>query len=265
MVDFTPAAPPPASTNLFELPLPPLSEAADEAVRRARAFLFGVAQGGFWMRAVLHDYTESAHRIGVFLFSIATAERSFGEWREWRALRPSRDPDLPELVEKLAAFRDRWLPRALECLAALEDEGDRDECRVYIGEDELRPSRTWTAKAFVQRIRHMERDPLFAPVWSALVARGVVEELPDFDRALGDVEAFLRAAPLTDEELADMQRGREKAASDLARWLEERERELGPALNDAELRLLGIGDMVPPRFEGVSAFLLGKIEIAAKA
>lgn len=262
----SPRAPlPPPSTLLCDLIDRPPSEAADEAVRRARAFLVAVSLGGFWTRAVLHGYTQSTHQTGVYLFSLATGERSFEEWRLWRSLRPGRDPDLPELVQRLADFRQRWLPRALEVVSVLADEGDRGEAIYYIGEKEERPSRTWTAKAFVQRLRGMEKDPLFSPLWSALVARGLLEELPAFDRALADVQEHIRTIPVDDAELADMFEAREDAAEKLEKWLADRKRELASALNEEETLVLGFGDLVPPPFPGRSAFVLRDIEIAAKA
>jgi hypothetical protein len=262
-MDQAAAPPPPASTLLYHLPLPPLSEAAAGVVRRARAFLFGMGRGGFWARAVLQGYTESAHSCGVLYFGIVTAERSFGEWREWRALRPRRDPDLRESVDQLAAFRERWLERAREAVAVLADEDDREEVRYYLEEDDERPSRTWTAKAFVARLRGLQE--MSKPVWQALVARGLVEELPAFERVLADVQGFIRAAPVDAAELAEIQAGREDAALALQKWLAERREELAPALGEADLCLLGLGDRVPPPFEGRSAFLLEEVAIAAKA
>jgi hypothetical protein len=263
-VDTLRAASPPDSTGLDELPLPPLGDAADAAVRRARAFLFGVALGGFWTRAVLLGYTPDIHAAGVAHFRAATAEYSFAEWRSWRTLRPAADPDLPDLVGKLAAFRDRWLPRALEAVSVLADEGDREEVTFYIGEEDVRPSRTWTAKAFVQRMRAMENMDFYRPVWAALVAAGFLEELSAFDRALAGVQDFLRSAPLEEAEIAEIHAARTDAARRLEAWLDERRKELAPSLDERELVLLGLGDLVPPPFEGRSAFLLREIEIAAK-
>ncbi len=264
-MDTLRAAPPPDLEALDDLPLPPLGEAADETVRRARAFLFGVAQGGFWARAVLQGYTPNIHSTGVAHFRMVTAETSFAQWRLWRALRPTTDPDLPVLVDQLAAFRDRWLPRALEAVSALADEGDRAEVTSYIGEDEVRPSRTWTAKAFVQRLRGMENIDFYRPVWDALVARGLLDELPAFERALADVQGFVGSAPVDEVELAEIHLAREEAARHLEAWLEERRKELAPVLDEQDLVLLGLGDLVPPPFEGRSAFLLQEIEIPARA
>lgn len=147
----------------------------------------------------------------------------------------------------------------------LADEGDRNEALVYIGGDLERPSRTWTAKLFVACLRAMERDPIFKPVWGALVERGILEELPSFDQALADVQDFIRRAPVDEEEIAEIQRGREDAAAQLQRWLDDRERELAPVLDEVDMMVLGLGDLVPPPFTGPSAFMVQEIEIAAKA
>lgn len=250
--------------SLGELPLPPLGDAADAAVRRARAFLFAVSRGGFWTRAVLQGYTPGTHTVGVTYFRIATAEGSFAEWRLWRALRPTHDPDLPDLVEQLAAFRDRWLPRALKAVSVLGDEDDRAEVTYYVGADEVRPSHTWTAKAFVQRLRGMETVDFYRPVWDALVAQGLLDELPAFDSALAEVQDFIRSSPVDEVEISEIHGAREDAAGRLEAWLEERRRELAPALDERDLLLLGLGDVVPPPFTGPSAFLFQEIEIPAK-
>lgn len=251
--------------TLADVPLPPLSEEADETLRRARVFLFGVSQAGFWTRAALQGYTPQTHSIGVLHFRMLSAEYPFDQWREWRALRPMHDPDLPELVDQLAAFRDRWLPRALAAVSVLPDEGDRAEVTYLVGEEEVRPSRTWTAKAFVQRLRGMQGVELYRPVWDALVAQGLEGELPAFDRALADVQEFIRWIPVDEVEISEIDDAREDAARTLAAWLDDRRRELAPALDEADLRVLGLGDLVPPPFDGPSAFLLGEIEIPAKA
>ena len=264
-MDSMPAARPPDATALIDLPLPPLSDAADEVLRRGRAFLFAMSHGGFWTKAILHDYTESTHTMGVYHFSVLAGERAFWEWREWRALRPPRDPDLPELVRQLDAFHERWMPRALECVSALDDEGDREEVDGYIRERDERPSRTWTVKGFVQRLCGMKGIPFYQPVWDALVARGFLDELPAFDRILADIQSFIRESPLDATELADIQRSRENAAVQLQKWLADRKKELAGALDDLETEQLGLGALVPPPFEGRSASMLYKIEIAAKA
>lgn len=264
-MDDTSAPPPRAPASLHDLPLPPLSDAADETLRRARAFLFGMSRGGFWTKGVLHGYSENIHSAGVLHFRVGTAERAFGEWREWRALRPPRDPDLLALVGQLAAFRERWREEAEEALSAIPDPGDREEARCYLLENDERPSRTWRAKAFVARLRGLQKVEIYEPAWHALVARGLLEELPAFERTLTDVQDFLRTAPVDDAELADIQDEREKAAMALGKWLADRKEELAPALDEADLLLLGLGEVVPPPFEGPSAFALQEIEIAAKA
>jgi hypothetical protein len=111
----------------------------------------------------------------------------------------------------------------------------------------------------------MEKDTLYRPVWDALVAQGLEGELPAFDRALADVQELVRSAPVDEVEIAEVHRSREDAARSLGAWLDDRRRQLGPVLDEVDLRILGLGDLVPPPFEGRSASLLSKMEIPAKA
>ena len=133
---------------------------------------------------------------------------------------------------------------------------------------------TWFAGAFVgaepgagehrARRQHERYTQFYRPVWDALVARGWLEELPAFERALADVQGFVGSAPVDEVELAEIHLAREEAARHLEAWLEERRKELAPVLDEQDLVLLGLGDLVPPPFEGRSAFLLQEIEIPAR-
>jgi hypothetical protein len=234
------------SCTLSEFDLPPLSQEADEALRRARVFLFS-ARLPAWQTLLLRaGYTPKQHEDGVSWARILSGEGSFAEWRLWRSLRPPRDPDLPERVTQLSAFARRWLPQAQETARGVID--DPDVLAVILnslsGLLEY-PSETWKANAFAACLRGMESEPLYQPVWTALLGQGIQQDLAVLDRALSDVQAYIRDAKLDRAELDDIGRSREHAAVNVRRWLDERREQLVD-IDEEDLAVLALGPVVPP-------------------
>jgi hypothetical protein len=244
----------------------PLSPDAEATLRRARVFLYGAAMPARRTALLLAGYGPDTHRDGVFRLSILSGERSFDEWRLWRALRPPHDPDLPEQVASLEAFADRWLALARAAAARLVDPGDRNEVETYLAEERTFPSRTWRAKAMVQRLRHLKDDPttFYQEVADELAARSFEAELVAFDETLKAVQAWIGQAPIDEVELADMHRAREDAARHVREWLEARGAELAE-LDEVERTILGLGEVEPPAGFEPPIALLAKFEVPAKA
>jgi hypothetical protein len=238
---------PPSNTRLRDLALPPLSDDSEAALRRARVFLYGIARPARQAQAILAGYTPDIHRDGVFKLSLLSGERSFGEWRDWRALRPPRDPDLPREIAVLAAFAEDWLARALAATSAIADEGDREEVCSMLKMDIDRSCATAKAATIVGRLR-----PLPNAVWEpygvvgrALEDAGFTAALADFDRHLRTVQDAIRQAPLDKAEIADIHASRESAARHVREWLDARRTQLA-SFHPDELAILGLGETVPP-------------------
>jgi hypothetical protein len=238
---------PSPNTPLCALDKTPLSDESEQVLRRARAFLYGIAQPARQVAALMADYTPELHRDGVYRLSWLSGERLFGEWRDWRSLRPPRDPQLPEQVAALAAFADKWLPRAVAAAGAVADDDDRAEVLALLEPGTTYPSTTWRAKATVRALRAL-CDAVWPPhrvVWERLEAEGFAAELPAFEARLKTVEDFIASAALDSEEIADIHRAREDAASHVQEWLDARKAQLA-AWDARDRAALGLGEAPPP-------------------
>lgn len=256
---------PPFHRELRHLELPPLSDPSDETLRRLRVFLYGVALGGFWVKAVLAGYTPNAHLNGSYLAGWLSGERPFGEWRQWRSLRPPQDPDLPAVIAQMEAFLGRWQPRSLLAIDSIPEGDLREEVATYLGgAGREYPSVTWRAKAFACRLEGLAKVEPYRPAWLALVALGVEEELARFRVALAAAQEFILSAPLDQAELDDIQRTREEYAAHAEDWLDE-QRSLLQALGVEDLTMLGLGEVVPPPGFEAPIRLLARIDIPARA
>jgi hypothetical protein len=259
--------PPTPDTLLCELPLPELSPPADEQLTRIFAFLYIVNLQEIQARALLAGYTPEIHAEGVYRASLMRGERPFGEWRQWRALRPPRDPDLPELVAELDRFADHWRARALAAALAAPDPDDRAELEAYLGDSFEHPSRTWRAKACIQCIEHLARvpAPFYRDTWAALVAQGIQTELPRFREVLKTVQDFIIDAPLDDGELAEIHTMREQGADGVRAWLTARRDQFAGHFTEGTLELLALGERVPPPIPPVPLSLLADFGPTAHA
>ncbi|WP_437580942.1 hypothetical protein [Sorangium sp. So ce887] len=258
---------PAPNTLLRDLALPALSPPAHEQLRRVCAFLYVVGLPEVQTRALLAGYTPEIHAEGVYHASVVGGQRSFGEWRQWRSLRPPRDPDLPDLVADLDRFVSRWRPRALSAAAEVPDVGDRGELEDYLGASIERPSRTWRAKACVQRIEHLAEVPVpsYQATWAALVAEGIQTELARFHEVLETVQDFIATTSLDADELADIQAAREEGAASIDAWLTARRRQFAGHFTEETLSLLALGEAVPPPLPDVPLSLLARFRPAARA
>jgi hypothetical protein len=243
----------------------PLSASAADALKRARVLLFGVKHTGRRVAAMLAGYSPDQHREGAYLVSQVSGERSFAEWRQLRSLRPPSDPALPDLVETVEALAMQWLARAREAAERVADVEDRAEVLTYLTMDSPYASRTWRAKAAMQRVRGIGKHlGPYTEAWAALDTRALDVEGAMFDAALTALQESVKRAPLGDDELADIHRAREDAALRLRAWLEERADQL-VELGEVELTILGLGEEEPPDgFDPPIALLVG-FEAAAKA
>ncbi|WP_437593731.1 hypothetical protein [Sorangium sp. So ce1000] len=258
---------PAPTTPLRSLDLPPLSPSAHEQLTRLCAFLYVVRLPEIQTRALLAGYTPEIHAEGVYGASLVRGERSFGEWRQWRSLRPPRDPDLPDLVAELDRFANRWQPRALSAAAEVPDADDRGELEDYLGTSVERPSRTWRAKACIQRIEHLAKVPMpfYQATWAALVAEGIQAELARFHEVLKTVQDFIATTPLDADELADIQAAREEGAASVNAWLTTRRSQFAGHFTEETLNLLALGEPVPPPLPDVPLSLLAHFRPAARA
>jgi hypothetical protein len=239
--------PPPQSCLVRDLDREPLSPAAAVTLSRARVFLFGIAIPARQAAALLAGYTPDTHRDGVFRTSILSGERSFGEWRQLRALRPPRDPDLPELVASLEAFAERWRALSLAAAQRVEDAEDRAEIQACLEAGREYPSVTWRAKATVQLMRHLKKIPMasYQVVWNELAVQGFEDEVGSFDETLKTVQDWIERAPVDKAEVADMHRAREDAAGPVRDWLAARSAELD-GFDELDRTVLGLGALEPP-------------------
>lgn len=250
-----------ASPLLCDLPLPPLSPAADEALRRARMLLYSATLPMWQTRLLLAGYGPDTHRDGALLTSLVSGERSFFEWRHTRASEPPADPDLPELVAALAAFRKRWIPLADAAARAVKSDPDElAEVLDYLDDSEVKSSQTSQALAFVRRLRHMQNVTFYQPVWQNLVEQGIENELPAFDAALHDVQEFLRTSPVDEAELNEINASRESAAVHLSRWLDARAAELSD-FSEEDLAVLALGPAVPPEGFAPPIALIARLQL----
>lgn len=257
----------PSNVLLRDLPLPELSPWAQERLTRICAFLFVVNRPEIVASALLAGYTPDIHAGGIYRASVVSGERSFGEWRQWRALRPPRDPDLPALVAELDRFVDEWQPRVMAAVAATADEGDRDELTSYLGDSVKRPSRTWQAKSWAARVEHLAKvpEPFYQAAWAALVKEGIEADLVRFHEALATVQAHIREAPLDADELSDIQAMREEGAASVQEWLDERREQFKGHVDAKTLELLALGERVPPPLPDVPLHLLASFGPTARA
>jgi hypothetical protein len=215
---------PDPSTRIRDLDgLPRLGERADEVLRRARMFVFAVAQGGFWVRAAMAGYTPQAHGIGLYLVSWLGGERSFEEWRSVRASRSTKDPDLPDAVAELRAFLERWQPLARSVAEGIEDADLREEVLSELS-DEGRQPRTITARAIAlaELLASFAVGEAYETFWRGLVAEGIeaaaarAKIVGEEARTHVENEAFVAG------ELEEIQLERERIADGVQRWLDER-------------------------------------------
>lgn len=232
---------------LCELGLPDLSPEATSTLRRGRVFLYGISRPEHHLAAWMAGYTQEIHQTGIFRLSIVSGERPFSEWREFQALRPPRDPDLPDMVAALDGHASRWRMRALDAAQDVPDPDDRAEMLFFLNGNEDLPSRTWRAKACIQRLESLASEG-WEPsrtVWKRLCEHGIEQDLPAFHMTLGAVQEAIRQAPVDPAEIEDIQRQRERAAAQMRKWLEERRVQLC-SFSQVQLAILGLGEVEPP-------------------
>lgn len=256
--------------RLCELDRQPLSSRADEALRRVGAFLYVVNRPAVQLQALLAGYNADIHGTGAYAASWLAGERWFEEWRLLWAQKPRVDPDLPEELDELDALVAEWQPRVLAAVAAVEvaPPDERAEIAAYLGSKRDEPTRCWRASAWVARVEHIRAVPLasFQATWQALVDRGIQPALRRATELLVTVRRFLYEAPLEAPELAAMHAARERLASDVERWLDERRRQFAGLLSEDTLRLLALGEPVPPHLPaGVALRDVSQFRVAAKA
>jgi hypothetical protein len=261
-----PAAPRP-QVLVRDLDPLPLSDRADEQVRRICVFLHVVNLPVAQTRALLAGYTPEIHADGVFRLRLLSGYFSFAEWRERQALRPHRDPDLPELVSALDHFRATWQPRALALLDRVTGEDDRAELEFYLADVADCPSRALRAKEWASRVEHLPTVPLscYQAIWGALAEQGIEDELQQFKSTLEVVQDFIRDAPLDADELADMHEQRERAREAVEEWLDHRREQLAEHVDDETQTLLGLGELVPPPLPDVPLELFARFGSGARA
>lgn len=235
---------PDPSTPLRALPLPPPSKRVSNTLSRMSAFLEGVMLPSTKVRAMLSGYTPDAHSMGVYLAEHLAGQRPFSEWRINYSLRPPRDPDLPELVAELDAFREKWLPVVTRAAATISDPLERLELQDVLRDPVNKRSRVWRAKAWVRIATHLKNIDLdfYQVAWTELERAGFADELPRFNQALEIVEAYIRDAPLEDIELEDIANAREATGRCGLVWLEERRKQLEGHLHEDTLAVLGLGE-----------------------
>jgi hypothetical protein len=256
--------PPLFQTRLNALDLPALCVESQETLRRVRVFLFGVAQGGFWVKTALAGYTPQIHSSGIFLTSWLSGERAFGDWREVQALRPVREPNFPELVEKVHLFYSQWQPRLQTLIADVEDEDAQAELTtLMIDQENSYPTKTQQAKAFAQRLRALCRVPEYGVLWEKLIAWQILPELEAFESTLHDLQEAIRQAPLSEQELEDIQHFREQCAEQVQSWLDDRLEQFSE-FDGSDLAILGLGQVVPPPGFDAPISMLAKIDYGPK-
>lgn len=240
---------PDPNTPICALDLPPPSERVREALSRMAVFLFGVMEPHTKVRALLAGYTPNTHGMGVYLTEHLAGERPFFEWRIHYSLKPPRDPDLPELVAELDAFRKKWLPVAMRAAANTSDRLDRLELQDLLRDPVDKPSRVWRARAWVSITKRLKKVNVnfYQAAWAELVRAGFEDELPRFEEAMKTVEAYIRDAPLEDLERKDIASAREATARNALSWLDERRTQLEKHLDEETRTVLGLGELVPPR------------------
>jgi hypothetical protein len=247
------------NTWVFEHDPEPLSPEADEALRRIRVFLFAIRRPEWVTTAMLAGYTPETHSDGVYRASQVSGERPMWEWREWRALRPQRDPDLPDQVAELESFADRWRERGLAAAAGIVDPEDRKEMLGYLRAFDDYPSRTWRAKVTVACLKDLGNvnEEFYQVVARQLQAEGFFDALPRFEEVLSSVQDYIRGLPVDDVERRDIHEAREDAADWVRKWLQERRQQLAH-LDEVDRTFLGLEALVPPPgFEPPLAFLVG--------
>lgn len=228
--------------------LPPLSEAADEALRRAWALLVSVQQDELRTEVIGLGYTKDIHGQGVWLVSCVAGEQPFWKWREWRVLRPPLDPDMPAEVAQLAAFVQRWQPLAIAAVYQLHLAGDDEqELLSYVTLDREFSSTTWQAKTYGNMLEHLTRVPsdFYQSLGRQLAVQGLDSELATMRATLARVQQHLRDRPVDEDERRDIQAWREDSARELHGWLDARRTQLAD-LGEELLTLVGLGDVVPP-------------------
>lgn len=259
---------PAPNVRLRDLPLPELSEWARDQLDCISMFLYAVNTPAFVTGALLADYSQKIHNEGVYYARVLAGDRSFGEWRQLRSLRPPSDPDLPDLIAELDGFFVRWRPRVVAAVSAVPDAQDRAELEGFLLDRSIeRPSRTWRAKSWAASVKGLRSVPVpfYQSTWAALVAEGIEADLVRFHQALETVQQFILTAPLDEGELAEINEERERFAERIETWLEERRAQLERHFDEESLTILGLGDFVPLAFPDMPFELLAHFGPNARA
>lgn len=238
-----------AGCRLADLLTFPPRPAMEEALRRAARFLHAVGQPRLRELAVGAGYGRDHHRHGLYLYSFASRERTYGEWLAFEELKPHRDPDEPELLRDLEEIVDDLNRKAAVAVASCTTGEDRDEILGALFDESPLTARTrfGRAKTRIALIRAVASwgVPGAEAAWQRLEREGATMQLVACDGLLGMLRLSTQAAPLDPERRADILADVMACENHLVRWLAEQKEKLQKCATVDELDQLGLGPVAP--------------------
>ena len=219
-----------AACRLADLLTFPVRPAMEEVLRRAARLLYAVGQPRLRELAIGAGYQRDHHRYGLYLYSVASRQRTYGDWLLSEELKPHRDPDEPELLSELEEIVDDLSRKAAVAVASCTAGDDRDEIMgALFDENQLTPrTRFGKAKVRIALIRAIAtwRVPGAAAAGQRLEGEGTAMQFVACDGLLGMLRLSTREAPLDPERRADILTDVMRCKNHLMSWLEEQKRKL---------------------------------------
>jgi hypothetical protein len=238
-----------AACRLADLLTFPVRPRMEEVLRRAARLLYAVGQPRLREIAIGAGYQRDHHRYGLYLYSFASRQRTYGEWLLSEELKPHRDPDEPELLGELEEIVDDLSRKAAVAVASCTSGDDRDEIMGAIfDENQLTPrTRFGKAKVRIALIRAIATwgVPGAAAAGQRLADEPTAMQLISCDGLLGLLRLSTREAPLDPERRADILTDVMRCENHLMTWLAEQKEKLQAHASEGELDQLGLGPLVP--------------------
>ena len=238
-----------AACRLADLLNLPVRPAMEEVLRRAARLLYAVGQPRFRGLAIGAGYQRDHHRHGLYLYSFASRQRTYGDWLVYEELKPHRDPDEPELLGDLEEIVDDLSRKAAVAVASCTSGDDRDEIMGAVFDESPFTPRTRFGKAKVRialiRAIGTWGVPGAEAAGQRLADRDTAIQLISCDGLLGLLRLSTRNAPLDPERRAYILTDVMYCENQLKSWLSEQKQKLQGCASEGELDQLGLGPVAP--------------------
>lgn len=216
-------------------------------VRRAGTLLAAVADPALRLVALEAGYAASDHVDGLFYYSFASRERSYGDWLDYEEIDPRCDPDNKTLLTQLEQLVDELVVRAAVGIATHVAPAVRDELLSAVCDERQKPTRLARAKTRLSQLRDLSQRPYEgASRADEHLRRGDgANKLALATGVLDMLRLELREAPIDPERRAYILSDVMKFERHLTSWLGAQHKKLALVASAEELEALGLGDAVP--------------------